>query len=412
MRRDNRPEFSVAELSGRIRTILEGDPLLRDFVVRGELQGVKRHSSGHVYFTLVGTDPSDGSSVRIDGVLFRSQAQRVLAWPREGDEVLLEGRIGYYPPQGRIQLYGSALHPVGRGAQARAKEELRRALDREGLFDPRVKRPFPPFPRRVALVTSPTGAALQDVLKVAGSRFPQTEILIVPALVQGVDAPEAIVRGLRAVGRLGVDCALLVRGGGSRDDLNPFDEERVVRAVRLCPVPVATGVGHQVDLTLADLAADLAAPTPSAAAERVFPDREEVLRRVRHDERALASGMRGRIGRERRRLDRLGAELGRVLRERRLIPAERLLAERWSVLRDSIRRRLESSARRAEALEAALGALSPRAVLERGYAVCLSGGCRVRSASGVREGDGLTVQFLDGDLEARVGTVRLREEWP
>jgi len=247
---------------------------------------------------------------------------------------------------------------------------------------------------------------------VAGSRFPQTEILIVPALVQGVDAPEAIVRGLRAVGRLGVDCALLVRGGGSRDDLNPFDEERVVRAVRLCPVPVATGVGHQVDLTLADLAADLAAPTPSAAAERVFPDREEVLRRVRHDERALASGMRGRIGRERRRLDRLGAELGRVLRERRLIPAERLLAERWSVLRDSIRRRLESSARRAEALEAALGALSPRAVLERGYAVCLSGGCRVRSASGVREGDGLTVQFLDGDLEARVGTVRLREEWP
>jgi exodeoxyribonuclease VII large subunit len=405
---DPRP-YSVPELVERIRTALESRPDLSRFSLQGELQSLKRHSSGHVYFTMVGTDPA-GASVRIDAVLFRSDATRIPSWPKDGDEVIVQGRVGYYPPQGRVQVYASRIRPVGQGAQARAKRELQELLEREGLFDPRLKRPFPSFPARVALVTSPTGAALQDVLKVSRVRFPQAEILLVPVQVQGAGAPGEIVRGLRAAGRTGADCVLLVRGGGNREDLNPFDEERVVRALRLCPIPVAAGLGHQVDLTLADLAADFSAPTPSAAAERIFPDRRELVRRVSLLGRTLAATLGERFQREFRRLDRCASEARRALTDRSLRPRVLSLEERGGHLERALRRSLGGERSRIEALGVSLRALSPLAVLDRGYAICVDGSGRaVRRAESLRGGDVLKVQFLDGDALGRVEEVHPRK---
>ena len=202
-----------------------------------------------------------------------------------------------------------SLLPLGAGAKARAKEALRMKLEREGIFDLRLKRPLPRYPERVAVITSPTGAALQDVLKLHALRYPCAEIVVIPSLMQGVGAPEEITAAFERARRIrGLSCLMLVRGGGNRDDLDIFDEESVVRAVRLCPVPVITGLGHQIDSTLADLAADAAAPTPSGAAERLFPDRRALEAALCDAERSMRGALEGRIGLMSRALETAGLD--------------------------------------------------------------------------------------------------------
>jgi exodeoxyribonuclease VII large subunit len=392
----------VDDLSELLRRVLAGVPEFRDAAVRGELQNFKRHTSGHVYFTLAGKES------RLSCVLFRSHTSGILDWPSDGDEVIVTGSVEVYPKAGAYQLYATRILPLGTGAQSRAREELRAALEREGLFDPRHKRPLPQYPAKVAVVTSPTGAAVQDILKVSANRAPFVDIVIVPAVVQGVDAPAAVARALGVCGRLkGISCVILARGGGAKDDLSPFDDERIVRAVRNCPVPVVTGVGHQTDSSLADLAADAALPTPSAAAERVFPDSSEIARRLMHARDLLASGMLRRITREENLLARREDRANRLV-SAGLEVSEKLLGDMKRdlfALMDGVTERGENALSSAAA---ALDAFSPLAVLGRGYALCRDAdGAAVRSAASLSRGDRMSVRFKDGSANTVVEGVSL-----
>ena len=263
---------TVDELTGTIRKAIFSCGELQNVSVCGELMGFKKHTSGHSYFTILGKES------RIACVLFRSNASSVLTWPKDGDEVMVRGSVDVYGARGSYQMYASNLLPIGAGAKARAKEMLKNKLAQEGLFDPALKRPIPFFPNRVAVITSPTGAALQDVIKISSMRYPSADIIVIPSLMQGFAAEEEISYAFSSLAKVkNLSLAILARGGGSRDDLDIFDSESVVRAVRMSPVPVITGLGHQIDFTLADMAADASAPTPSGAAERVFPDSRDLL---------------------------------------------------------------------------------------------------------------------------------------
>jgi exodeoxyribonuclease VII large subunit len=397
-----REALTVDSLSELLREILSGAPELRNVAVRGELQNFKRHSSGHVYFTLAGKES------RLSCVLFRSHASGVLDWPEDGDEVIVTGSVEIYPKGGSYQLYAARIMPLGLGAQSRAREELRARLEREGLFDARHKRPLPQYPSKVAVVTSPTGAAIQDILKVSARRAPFVDIIIVPATVQGVDAPVQVARALAVCGSLkGISCVILARGGGAKDDLSPFDDERVARAVRGCPIPVVTGVGHETDSSLADFAADAALPTPSAAAERVFPDSGEIRRRLMYARDLLASGMGRTLSNFQNSLDRQCERMNRLVTSR-VDSDEKFLdgASRELLLRinDAIRRGEHALS----AASAALDAFSPLAVLGRGYAICRNeNGDAVRRAADISQGDVLSVRFQDGAVTATAEDIRL-----
>jgi exodeoxyribonuclease VII large subunit len=388
---------TVDELSNSIKALITGSPLMRGLAVRGEVQNFKRHSSGHVYFTLAGAES------RISAVMFRSHASSVISWPAEGDEVIAAGSVDVYPRGGAYQLYVTRMMPVGMGAQQRAREELRAALEREGLFDVRHKRKIPKYPSKVAVVTSPTGAALRDILEVSVKRAPFIDIVIIPAIVQGVEAPPQVSRALALAGRTpGVECVIVARGGGSRDDLSPFDDELIARAVRSCPVPVVTGVGHQIDNSLADLAADVALPTPSAAAEKVFPDVREIALLLASQENFARARTEGVIERSSASLDqskaKLKQEMGRILSD-----GENFVT---SASRD-MGRCVISSLERNDAflakVSAALHALSPLAVLGRGFSICRDpDGRAIRNALSVKPGDRISIQFHSGTAKADV----------
>jgi exodeoxyribonuclease VII large subunit len=389
-------QWTVDELTFHIQGLLTADATLKSVVVSGEISEFKRHTSGHCYFTLLGEES------RVACAIFKQYAGFVPKWPENGDKVLVEGSVGLYPQRGVYQLYARRLVPAGEGAIDRARRELRERLEKEGLFSPALKRPLPPYPSKVALITSETGAAAVDVLQVAKRRYPVCEILVIGAQVQGVDAPEHIVRALSRVAAIPhLDCALLARGGGSREDLVPFDDERVVRAVRSCPVPVVSGVGHDVDTTLCDLAADLRASTPSAAAELVFPDRTEVDRQLLGCLERMAYGVRQHIADYRARLDH--QETLAVSRARRCLEfsAASLEATRKRLV-SSMELRLAEAGKKLAVRAASLDALSPLAVLARGFATCERDGERIRSAHVLSKGDRVQIRFSDGGVEAGV----------
>ena len=397
MQEQNRRQLTVDELTLRIAGLFFRDPVLQSAAVLGELSELKRHTSGHVYFTLLGKES------RISCALFRNYLPHgVPQWPMNGDEVLAEGSVSVYGPRGSYQLLVRRLVPVGKGAAERARKELMERLAREGLFDERLKRPLPPYPEKVAVVTSPTGAAVKDVITVSAGRLPSCALVIVPAHVQGMEAPEEITAALGRVSAIpSVDCALLVRGGGSRDDLAPFDDERVVRAVRLCPVPIVTGVGHDADETLSDLAADAFAPTPSAAAEKVFPDRKSLLGILGHNHRMALSGVERAMRSEERDL------LSFLQRGRR--PAEACIHAGDSsagLFLAKLRSGMEASLFRCReqlgGLAASLNGLSPLRAFDRGYVLCEKDGIPVKAIADLEEDDQVRLRFRDGDALAEV----------
>jgi exodeoxyribonuclease VII large subunit len=392
-----RSAITVDYLSELIKIAVARTPELRNVAVRGELQNFKRNNSGHVYFTLT------GSESRISCVLFRSQAASVMDWPEDGDEVMVTGSVDVYPKSGMYQLYATRILPLGLGAQSRAREELRALLERDGLFDVRHKRPLPKYPSKVAVVTSPTGAAIQDILKVSANRSPFVNIVIVPATVQGADAPLQVARALALCGRIaGVECVILARGGGAKDDLSPFDDERIVRAVRSCPVPVVTGVGHQTDSFLADLAADAALPTPSAAAERVFPDVRETLRFLMQARDRLALGVHSAHAGFHNMLERRDERILRLV-SARMDEVERFLDGSSREMSVRMAGTIKRNERVLSSAATALDAFSPLAVLGRGYAICRdASGAAVRSVEGLSPGDLLNIRFRDGDADAVV----------
>ena len=400
-------EFNVDQLTEYIKGLLEQDPNLRFLRVIGELFDFKIHSSGHVYFTILGKES------RLNCVLFKSDARDIPRWPQKGDLVAVEGRVGLYPPRGAYQLYAKRLMPIGKGAIARAKEELKDRLEKEGLFDVRLKRPIPKLPLKAAIITSPTGAAVKDVIKVSSVRFPQCELVIVPCLVQGLDAPSSIVKAIRRVNFIKeVDVALLVRGGGSRDDLNPFDDETVVRAVRLCPVPIVTGLGHEVDFTLADMAADFSAPTPSAAAERTFPDRKALLQNLKGVKNSLVSLMKMEIRNRASSLENAWSHMCRLVKDNYLWRGQSALNTLSKDLVKVTQRQLENYAYSLGRVSDALDAASPLKLLAKGFAFCKDEeGNKISSADKVSVGQNIIVQLLDGDIKACVSDkVRLNRK--
>ena len=403
-RRQERSQLTVDELTLYVQRLFLSDLMLKSLIVAGEIAEFKRHTSGHCYFTLLGRES------RVACAIFKQYAGFLPRWPENGDSVLVEGSVGVYPQRGVYQLYAKRIIPVGAGAIDRARQELKARLTQEGLFRPELKRPVPAYPERAAIVTSATGAALRDVLRIASRRYPLCEVLIVPAQVQGAEAPEEIARALSRAALLErLDCILLVRGGGSREDLVPFDDERVVRAVRSCPVPVVSGVGHEIDETLCDLAADLSASTPSAAAELVFPDQGQILNRLALIRSHMIGAVRRRLAEGEKRCDDFLEALHSHV-SRRLGAAEAELSSRSLRLFSGMRLCVSEARNALSVRSASLDALSPLGSLARGFVTCERDGRRLVSVREVSRGDRLAVRFADGRVECAAGEVK--EERP
>ncbi|HUE73070.1 MAG TPA: exodeoxyribonuclease VII large subunit, partial [Pirellulaceae bacterium] len=368
--------------------------------VSGEVSEVSRPHSGHVYFTL------KDEHAQIRAVLWRSTAQRQKFQLQEGQEVICRGDLDVYPPRGSYQLVVRTVEPRGVGALQLAFKQLQEKLAKEGLFDPAHKQPLPPYPRRIAFVTSPTGAAIRDFLEIARRRHAGVHVLIIPARVQGDCAADDIVRGIQQAHRLipRPDVIVVGRGGGSVEDLWCFNEEKVVRAIFAAEIPVVSAVGHEIDVTLSDLAADVRAATPSEAAERIVPSAEELLLRLAQYQKRLVSALRGQCITARSRLDSLAAR--RVLKRPldRLGDLSRQLDELQVCLVRAMRRRVTRAHDRLKGTAACLESLSPLAILSRGYSITqrAADGRIVRSADDVQAGDLIATRLHQGSLISRV----------
>jgi exodeoxyribonuclease VII large subunit len=390
--------FTVDEVTNKIREAIYASGELQNISVKGELLGFKKHSSGHAYFTVIGAE------ARISCVLFRSNASSVILWPKDGDEVLVRGRVDVYGARGSYQIYATTLLPLGEGAKARAREILFKQLTAEGLFDIRHKRPLPSFPRKVALITSPTGAAVQDVIKIASIRYPASELLVIPSLMQGAAASSEIKEAFSKCAALqDISLVMLVRGGGSRDDLDTFDSEEVVRAVRSCPVPVITGLGHQIDKTLSDLAADAYAPTPSGAAERVFPDSKELTANLKSSMRSMNAHINKRAAKISSDLTDSKRRLLFSITRGVYIPASEFLNNARSSLSSNITYKLSEAEAKLSSAAGTLNNLSPLSVMSRGFTVCRDAeGNMIKDASSLSEKQRVGIFFRDGKAEAEV----------
>lgn len=389
--------YTVSQLTGHIRRLIDDDPALSDVWLEGEVSNFSRASSGHCYFTLKDAD------ARIRCVMWRSHANRQTHLPADGDLVLSHGRVGVYEARGLYQLYVDQLRPAGVGDLYQQFELLKARLEDEGLFAPERKRPLPGFPARIGVVTSPTAAALRDVLNVLSRRYPLAQVLLSPTLVQGDAAPPQIVAALGALNeRDDVDVIIVARGGGSLEELWAFNDERVARAIAASRLPVICGVGHETDFSLADFAADVRAPTPSAAAELAVPDQAELRAEVAGLAAALTTALQGAIDERRWRL----ADQTRALKH--LSPVIQLAQARQRV--DELMSRAEAvmrhtSSLRREQLEGVIGRLrgvSPLGTLQRGYAIVHHRETEavVRSVKQVAPGDRLDVRVSDGEFEA------------
>jgi exodeoxyribonuclease VII large subunit len=391
--------YSVSEVTGKIRTLLEQEPEFQNLWVEGEISNFHRASSGHIYFTL------KDAGAQLGAVIWRSQARQLNYLPQEGDQALAHGHIGLYEQGGRYQIYVDALQPAGRGTLYQEYERLKAKLEAEGLFDRALKRALPPFPTCLGVVTSPTSAAFQDVLNVLRRRYPLVRVLLAPTLVQGERAPAQIVGALNRINaRDDVDAILVVRGGGSIEDLWAFNDERVARAVAGSRLPVISGVGHETDFTLADFAADRRAPTPSAAAEVATPDARELGAALAQVDARLRQAVDQQISTRREQLGMLQRTLRYLSPRAKIADARQRTDDVTTRLEAAARRQLAWQRQRVEGLAARLASASPDSVLRRGYAIV-----RVRetgeiltSAGEAEVGLGLDLKLQDGVIPARV----------
>jgi len=395
---ENQPaSFTVFQLNAYLRQLMEADPTLQDVWVRGEVSNLSYPKSGHLYFTLKDTQAS------LRCVMWRSQVARLTYRPEEGAAVEVHGSISVYEAGGQYQLYADDIQPAGQGLLYQEFLRLKDKLEKEGLFSPERKRPLPYAPKVIGIVTSPTGAALRDMLNTLRRRYPLVEVILAPAAVQGDAAPAEIVAGIQRLNEFArPDVIIVGRGGGSIEDLWAFNDERVARAIAASGVPVISGVGHETDFTIADFAADLRAPTPTAAAELAVPDQAELrgilLERVETLQRLTEDTLqenRWTLQQSRNRLERVSPEAqlasGRQQADELLRRGERALTH----LVQLYRTQLSGEAQQLEAL-------SPKNVLGRGYAVVTADDKLVRRTIDVKEGDKLRIQVSDGSFDARV----------
>ena len=416
---DSFPVYTVSQVNGYVKSLMDGDGLLTGLLVRGEISNYKCYPSGHHYFSL----KDEQGSLRC--VMFRGDAVRLRFRPANGMRVVAFGRVSVYPRDGAYQLYCSELLPDGRGSLDEAFERLRRRLEEEGLFDEENKQPLPEYPGKIALVTSPAGAAVRDMLRILGARWPLAEVLVVPVRVQGSEAAGEITAAIhRLNNRADIDLIITGRGGGSKEDLWAFNEEAVARAIYVSNIPVISAVGHEPDVTISDYAADLRAATPSNAAELAVPDQAEERTRLSQLSARLARSVQVRLGGARRELERLKSSrvltnikapiqdrrlevdglrrrMGLALR-REVEGGKQVLNTKKSRLPLAMRARFAKQRGKLGRLSAGLDALSPLKVLGRGYAIARSGENVVSSLAAVRVHDPLDVLVSDGVLRCEV----------
>jgi exodeoxyribonuclease VII large subunit len=393
--------YSVSKLNREVRLLLESG--VGQIWVQGEISNLARPSSGHWYFSLKDRD------AQLRCAMFRARNGSCRFTPREGQAVIAYGRVSLYEPRGDYQLLIEHLDDAGLGALQRSFDELKARLAAEGLFATERKRELPLVPRRIGVVTSPTGAALRDVLHILARRFPAAAVLVYPVPVQGVAAAPAIVAALDlASARAECDVLILTRGGGSLEDLWAFNDERVARAIYRCAIPVVTGIGHEIDFTIADFVADLRAPTPSGAAELVAPDGRAWLHKLSQLGARFAAGMRRQLQHEHTRFAALMRRLQQAHPGARLAHYNQRLDELEGRLQFALQARLASQLARLESAARALQTISPLATLGRGFAVITrsADGALVTTAGQLGVGDTFDATLAQGSLHAAVLTRR------
>lgn len=399
--------ITVSELNEYIKMVLEHDELLMRIFVKGEISNFTNHyKTGHFYFSL----KDEGGTVR--AVMFRGSAARLKFMPENGMRVIVGGRVGVFPRDGQYQIYAETMEPDGIGALYIAYEQLKKKLEAEGLFDASRKKPLPKIPTRIGVITSPTGAAIRDIIHILGRRFPLARVILYPALVQGEGAAPDLVRGLDYFNQMGnVDVIIIGRGGGSLEDLWAFNDETLARHVAASRIPVISAVGHETDFTLCDFAASRRAPTPSAAAEIAVPETGELARKLANVTSRIELLLEGRLKLYRERLARAAG--ARVLKDPiYLIDDKRLaLGMEERALFDRMGAVLTAKRADFEKDTAKLHALSPLAVLSRGYgAVFDAGGKVIRNAAETRPGERLSVMLSDGDIHTTVDEIVLKNK--
>ena len=399
--------YRVSQITAYIKELFEGDYALQDLWLEGEVSNYSRAASGHVYFTL------KDEEAQIRCVMWRSQVERQAYVPQNGEAIVVHGRISVYEAGGQYQLYVDDIQPAGAGLLYLQFGALKERLAAEGLFDVERKRPLPSFPQRLGVVTSPTAAALRDIVNVLRRRYPLVEVVLSPTLVQGDEAPPQIVAAIQVLNQLtDVDAIIVARGGGSLEDLWAFNDERVARAIYASQAPVVTGVGHETDFTIADFVADVRAPTPSAAAELVVPDQQELRGAVASWRGRLVQLMKGQIEEERRALQYREQVLRRFSPQAQIDSYRQQIDDVMRSTLAGLKHSLALARERLRTLDSQLQTLSPLATLERGYAIArhLGTGKVVRSVAQVVAGDRLEVRVSDGQLESTVEVAQQRHQ--
>ena len=396
---------TVTQLNTYLKSLLAGTNILQDIMVKGEISNFKHHyPSGHFYFTL-----KDGGSA-IRAIMFKSNAQMIKFTPENGMSVIVRGSVALYEKDGTVQLYAADMQPEGMGALHLAYEQLKEKLSKEGLFDARHKKPIPPFPKAIGIVTSKTGAALQDIINVLKRRYPYVRLYLAGVLVQGEGAPVEIAAGIEAIGQTECDVMIVGRGGGSLEELWAFNSEVVARAIFASKIPIISAVGHETDFTIADFVADLRAPTPSAAAELAVPDANSLKQQLDARFDLLHKLALSHIQAVRNSL-MLTVKSGGLSRPGQYITAQMDMVK--SAHREMERQVAGLYNDRMEALKSSvsvLSALSPLAVLSRGYALAEKDNAALRSVRQVQVGDILQIRLEDGSVKAQAMDVISKQE--
>ncbi len=385
---------SVSEITNLLKRLIDKQPEFQNVWVQGEVSNYSRSGAGHVYFTL------KEDNYQISVAIFRSHATRLKFSPKDGEEIIVQGQLSLYSTRGQYQIVGRNVEPVGIGALQRAYEELKQQLTNEGLFDDSHKKPLPKFPRKIGVVTSPTGAAIQDILQQLRKRYPLAEVLLHPTLVQGDGASQGISRALQVMNqRDDIDVLIVGRGGGSIEDLWAFNEERVARAIFDSRIPVVSAVGHETDFTIADWVADYRAPTPSAAVEHIVPDQNELFAQLDGLDTWLRTTIQNRLNRDQTQLQELKTRLSPTQRKDAIYQLYQRVDTLDLACRSGVGRKLADNENRLHALAQHLNALSPLATLKRGYSITRkTDGEVLTDTEQVSVGDKIEVQLSRGHL--------------
>lgn len=390
-------ELTVSQLNEYVRRMFQMDPMLRAIELKGEISNLKFHQSGALFFTMKDENAS------ISCVMYSGDVDGLQAMPFEGMRAVASGSVALYVRGGQCQFVVKRMRAQGVGVLYERLQMLKEKLGREGLFEPERKQALPPYPDTIGVVSSPTGAVIHDILNVSLRRNPDAHILLCPVRVQGIGADEEVVEAIHLLERLEhVSVIIVARGGGSMEDLWTFNEERVVRAVAMCKKPIVSAVGHETDVTLCDLAADLRAPTPSAAAECVVPVRDEMLNKIEIMRRQMQESARNAVAERQNALKLAQIKLSANHPSLTIRRQEERLAQRMDALLRAAERQIQNRQTRLETQTAALELLSPYAALKRGYAIVQNAGRAISKAGGLCVGDEVTVRFADGVIHAEV----------